>query len=137
MNKHIPNGFKKMDLILTFKNEEVDAIENKILYFLVRDFYIFYSKIPKFDGREWTEFHFYCRPKDEVSIAYRIGTYASHILKFYNRKDYFDNGSHRVPDNFPECIYIPAKYDSDHRLCVGDKIYTNGEAPLLVSEEGT
>lgn len=100
----VPSGFVEMGLVLTFTHDEIDVWEKKILYFLVRDYYIFYSKIPKFDGKTFTELRFYCRPQDEVSIAYRTG-----ILYQMTRKcdkKYFDNAIHSVPDNFPKCIEI-------------------------------
>ena len=125
--KEIPKGFSKMDLILTFKNEEVEKIEMKIIHHLVRDYHIFYSKIPKFDGKTWTEFHFYCRPKEAASIAYRLGCYAQVIMDFHTKKD-FENPIHTVPSNFPECVRIEASYNKENQLCVGDRIFENGEA---------
>jgi hypothetical protein len=125
--KEIPSGFKKMDLILTFKNEQVEMIEMKIIHHLVRDFYIFYSKIPKFDGKTWTEFHFYCRPKEETSIAYRTGCYMQSLMGFHP-KESFENAIHKVPNNFPECVHIEASYNKEHQLCIGDRIFEMGEA---------
>jgi len=103
--KEIPDGFKKMDLVLTFKKELITIWENKILHMLVRDFYIFYTKVQKFDGKTFTELHFYCRPQDEVSIAYRIGCYAQTLFKFHKQHD-FDYPGHSVPKGFPDAIHI-------------------------------
>lgn len=133
--KNIPDGFKKMDLILTFENKLVETIEMKIIHHLVRDYYIFYSKIPKFDGKTWTEFHFYCRPKDETSIAYRIGCYAQALVEFYTKKS-FENAIHTVPEKFPECVHIPASYNEKHQLLVGDRFFENGEAAHEIDPEG-
>lgn len=122
----IPKGFTKMGTVLTFENKLVKKIENKILYFLVRDYHILYSKVPKFDGKQWTEFHFYCRPKDESSLTYRLGCYAQAILGFYDKK-HFENPIHVVPAGFPQSIHIKASYDDKHNLCIGDKAFEMGE----------
>ena len=114
--KEIPSGFKKMDLILTFDNNQVKTVENTIIFFIVRDYYFFYTKLPKFDGKKWTEFHFYCRPADEVSIAYRFGCYAQACFRFYNGKQYFQkHGGHTVAKPFPKSYHIDA-HEDEHNL---------------------
>jgi len=105
--KEIPEGFVKMQQELTFKTEQIKIWEDNILYFLVRDFYIFYTKNKKFGKDEFVELHFYCRPKDESNITYRMGCYAQAAFNFF-KKDHF-TGKHRihsVPANFPECIHV-------------------------------
>ncbi len=104
----LPQGYKKMDLVLTFKTKLTKVVEMEILYFLIRDYYLFYSKVDKFDDGEFMEFHFYCRPSDEVFIAYRFGCYAQALLDFYP-KEYFKNPIHTVPKPFPGCIEIELK----------------------------
>ena len=108
----IPDGFKKMKLVLTFRTEHVEKIENMVLFFLIRDWYIFYSKKDKFGDGEYIEFHFYCRPEDEVSITYALGCYLQAVLGLYSEKS-FENPIHRVPDGFPRCIHIEMK--NEHR----------------------
>jgi len=101
MNK-IPDGFKKMQLTLLLKNDKVETMEMKVLYFLVRDYYIFYSKVPEHGS--WIRFYFFCREKDESSITYQLGIYMG--LVFNNDMTQFENPIHRVPDGFPGCIEI-------------------------------
>lgn len=127
--KTVPTNFKKMDLILTYDLQQraerikVLAIVNVILYYLVRDYHIFYSQVDKFGNGNYTEFHFYCRPQDETSIAYRLGCYNQCLFQFYD-KSYFKNPIHTVPGRFPDSICIPAKYDENHNLIVGiDDVY--------------
>lgn len=101
----IPNGMAKMDLVLTVNNEHIDIWEQKIIRLLTRDYYIFYSKKPKFDGKIWTELHFYSRPQDETSIAYLLGHYAQVCFDTYT-KEKLDVQTHQVYDNYPNCIEL-------------------------------
>lgn len=106
MLTEIPEGFIKMELVLTFEQKHIKVWEEKILYFLVRDFYIFYSKTNKFAPKyKFVELNFYCRPQDESSITYRIGCYSEAALRHY-KPDYFANPIHQVPNNFPDCILL-------------------------------
>lgn len=105
--KEIPKGFKKMDLELTFTSDKIEHFEQTVLYFLVRDYYIFYTKNKKFGKDEFVELHFYCMPQYEGSISYRMGVYAQAAFQFH-KKSYF-YGKHRihtVPDDFPACLHI-------------------------------
>lgn len=141
MQKEIPEGFKKIGLELTLNNDQVVKMETKVLYFLIRDFYIFYSKVPKFDGKKWTEFHFYCRPQDEISITYRLGCYAQTIFNFYKQKR-FENPIHSVPDDFPNCIQIPAEYSGPFDFLIGEEQVKTGisggkKEALLTFAKGT
>lgn len=101
----IPKGFAKMDFVLTIKNEQIEIWEQKIIRLLTRDYYIFYSKKPKFDGKTWTELHFYSRPQDAISIAYLLGHYAQVCFDTYTKKK-LHTQTHRVHDNFPTCIEL-------------------------------
>ena len=100
----VPEGFIKMGIQLTFfqSSKVVEVFETKILKMLVRDFYIFYSK--KVNG-DWVELSFYCRPKDEGEISYRMGCYAQTNLDHYT-KEQFVNPTHTVAPNFPQSIEI-------------------------------
>lgn len=95
----------KMNLVLTVNNEQVESWEQKIIRLLTRDYYIFYSKKPKFDGKKWTELHFYSRPQDETSIAYLLGHYSQVVFDVYS-KEKLEVQTHQVYDDYPYCIQL-------------------------------
>lgn len=99
----LPRGMAKMSLVLTVSNKDVEVWEQKIIRLLTRDYYIFYSKRPKFD--QWTELHFYSRPNDEASISYLLGHYAQVCFDTYT-KEKLDNQTHQVYANYPKCIEL-------------------------------
>ena len=103
--KNVPDRFKKMELTLTFTPDKIKVWEDHILRLLVRDFYIFYSKIDKFGKGEFIELVLWCRPMDEISITYRLGCYAQAMFEFYGKKHIVE-ADHTLPDNYPKCIYI-------------------------------
>lgn len=105
----VPDGFIKMELVLTFSPQQISVWEDHILRMLVRDFYIFYSVIDKFGKGEFFEIHFFSRPKDESSITYRIGVLAQTMFNFHRPLQDVINADHRLPDNYPKCIFLEPK----------------------------
>lgn len=105
--KEIPRGFVKMKLKLTLIPESADRIINDVLKMMVRDYYIFYHRKKPFDDPDYKldEIEFYCRPQDETQIAYQIGIYAQTVNEHYT-KEKIELASHRLPDDFPECISL-------------------------------
>ncbi len=112
---NVPDGFIKMDWYLTFTPKQIVVWEQDILRMLVRDYYIFYAKVDKFNTGEFIELHFFCRPKDQSGIIYRLGIL--HQAMFGSESaDKISNANHRVPDNFPGCIHIECRQVSKGNL---------------------
>ncbi len=101
--KEIPDGFEKMNLLLTVTKGSSHIIETQVLKMLVCSHHIFYTKKPHL--KEWFCFEFYCRPKEETRIAYLIGIYNQTMMK-YHTVNQIKNAIHSVPENFPECIRL-------------------------------
>lgn len=104
----VPKNFKKMQLELHLRNEHVNDLKMKVLFVLVRDYYIFFSEEPLYVNM--TKFNFYCRPNDEGLITYKLGCYAQCIFNFYTDKTFF-KPSHVVPDGFPDSIQVQANQE--------------------------
>lgn len=102
----IPNGFKEMGLVLTFNKKQVEIWEQQILRLIIRDYYLFYTKINKFkDDSDFIELRFFCRPKNESSITYHLGCYAQAMFGFYTKKQIIEC-DHTIPRNYPKEIYL-------------------------------
>lgn len=111
----VPDGFIKMDLVITFTPKEIKVWEEHIFKMLVRDWYIFYAKVDKFGDGEFIELHFFCQPQYEASITYRIGILFQTLFERESKERIFD-ASHRVPDNYPNCILIESEQVSKGNL---------------------
>lgn len=102
--KEIPDGFVKMNLVLNFPNKNVKKFEDIVLFFLVRDYYLFYTKK---ESNGYTELHFWCQPDKEGSLTYLMGCYCQKAFNYFKGKDYFvRHGGHRVVKPFPESYHI-------------------------------
>lgn len=100
----IPKGFKLMQLELNLSNNQVVDFENYVLRYVLCSNYIFYTKLIN-RPKGFTRLRFYCQPKDEVTLAYRIGCAAGSAL-FHQSKKFWQNQIHDVAQPFPERYHI-------------------------------
>lgn len=101
-----------MQLQLTFSKKELDVLEKRVLRMLIRDYYLYYSKLEKFKpGSGYWELSFYCRPDQEGSITYALGCYSQALIGWHKKSE-LENSNHIVPRGFPNCLLLePYKAD--------------------------
>lgn len=92
-----------MKLTLNLMDRQVKPFEEYVLRHVICSFYIFYTKKPIHSGM--TEIWLYCRPQDEVTLAYHIGIAAGSAM-FHRPKKYWENQIHDVAKPFPESYLI-------------------------------
>ena len=124
--ENIPDGFDKMDIILSFDLKRSKIIENKIIRMMLFEHYLLYSKVPMTHMKNMFQFHFYCQPNYKQRIAYRLGALCGVGLHLSYRRE-LNNQTHVVAEGYPECVRIDAEY-IDNNLVVGGRVFSNGEA---------
>lgn len=107
--KKIPKGFKLSNHILVLTKTQVPVFEKKVLRFMVREFYVFYTKRPNFPEDPESEFlrlNFYCQPKHELSVIYAMGSLFNEAFHHPESCYFTMHGGHTVAKPFPQAYHI-------------------------------